>query len=315
MATHRIKKYSRRTRSQYKRSRAPAVLAVTAFLLLSLIVSIAVGISLSRRAEETGLPQRKYELERADYRSGDKTVSAVDAYNFPKGASAADYVNQRIYDLSVCVRHEDGRLDFFFESAELYSGDTQGEGSLESLCQRAHDAGGRVCTYMYISSFNIEDVHLSGIAKAYELALIAEVAESGADDILLLGLPVAEDIITEIEDFVARASLAAGNAPLGVAVGEALIDPASKDGYLAPRLREACDYLALDLTRLTVEDGEDVLDEESGERMPGRLESVIEKNEFYIKSYPMRLLFSTESSKLYIPARAMGIEDLQIVGK
>ena len=52
MAKYRIRKYSRRTKSQYKKSHAPIVLSVIAFLLLSVIISVAIGISLSKRAED-----------------------------------------------------------------------------------------------------------------------------------------------------------------------------------------------------------------------------------------------------------------------
>ena len=315
MSGYRIKKYSRRTRSQYKKSKAPIVISVVAFLLLSVVVSVAVGLSLSRRAENAGEPPKKYDFERVDYQSGDKIVRAVDAYNFPKGASAPDYVAQGIYDLSVCVRHSDGRLDFNFESAELYSADTQGEGNFASLCDSAHSAGAGVCAYMFITSFEIEDEYLRGIAKAYELALISELAASGADDVLLLGLSVTDENIGEVEDFVARASLAAGKAPLGVTVGENLLESASNGDYLAARVRSVCDYLALDLCHLVLSDGENAGESEEGEPLPGLLESTIEKYQYYIKGYPMRLLFSVESSKLYIPNRALGVEDLQIVGK
>ena len=47
-------------------------------------------------------------------------VSSVEAYNFPKGADAASYVAQDIYDLSVCIRHENGEIDYQFDIAEQY---------------------------------------------------------------------------------------------------------------------------------------------------------------------------------------------------
>ena len=304
MARHRIKKYSRRTRSQYRKSHMPLVLAVIAFLLLTVIISVSIGIALSRRVEQSGQPQKKFDFERIDYSSGDKIVSAVEAYNLSKGANPSDYVAQGISDISVCVRHSDGKLGFRFEAAEYYSIDTQGEASFASVCNSAHQSGGRICAYMYLTSFAIEDKHLRGIAKAYELALIDELGRSGADDILILGLTVTDDNIDEVEDFVARASLAAGKAPLGVSVDEEMLAMVSDGVYLAPRLREVCDYLALDLTALT-----------DGSVTDDKLEEALENNKYYIKSYPLRMLFATGCSGLYSKALAFGVTDMQVVGK
>ncbi len=309
MPGHRIKKYSRRTRSQYKKSKAPVILAIIAFLLLSSIISVAIGISLSRREQESGEPRKRFELGREDYISGEKLVSAVDAYELPKGANVSEHITGDISELSVCIRHMDGSLDFRSEAAELYSGDIQGERELSLLCKEAHSSGGKVCAYIYITSFNVEDEYRRGIVKAYELALVAETFECGVDDILLLGISVTDENLDEIEAFVSEASYAAGKAPLGVAVKESILDMTSKDGYLAPRLREVCDYLALDLTHLTLSDGDD------GNNASKRLEETIEKYEYYIKSYPMRLLFSTEASGLHAQARSMGAVDMQTVGK
>ncbi len=312
MARHRIKKYSRRTRSQYKKSRAPIVLAVLAFLILSVLLSVLVGISLGKRAEEN--EKKPYiDLERQDYESNGKTVSAAEAYHFSKNSSAYDYADQEIFDLSVCIRHADGRLDYLFDTSALASFDSvEGTRRFSSLCDDAKKAGVRVCAYMYVTSFSIEDEYVREMAKAYELALIHEAALCGADDILLLGLEVSDGNIRELEAFAARAAAAAENVPLGVAVSEDafLLD---SDGISnAARLRASCDYLALDLTHLTVEDGESE-GEKDGERIPSRLESLLKKYSFQIKTYPARLLFSREHSKLYIPALELGAEDLQIV--
>ena len=189
MAGHRIRKYSRRTRSQYKKSVAPIVLSVIAFLLLSVIISVVIGISLQRRVEETGESDKRFDFPKVEYNSGDKVVSGVEAYNFPKGADAASYIMQDIPDLSVCIRHRDGEMDYYFDVAGQYGfDDMDSTYSFSTLCNAAHGAGGRVCAYLYIGAFEIEDEYQREIRKAYEIALIREAAESGADDILLLGL-------------------------------------------------------------------------------------------------------------------------------
>ncbi len=314
MTRRRMKRYSRRMHSHAAKSRVPIIVAAVAFLLLSAVISVLVGISLGKRAHEPE-DETRLDLEREDYISNGKTVGGVEAYYFAKTSDAASYVSQKIYDLSVCIRHEDGVLDYYFETAEKFGFDTMSEPRmLDTLCASAHKHGGRVCAYMYISSFDIEDAYMREIMKAYELSLIKEASDAGVDDILLLGILVTEENISEVESFVAKAAGTAENAPLGVCIGEEVLALNDEEIYLAARLREACDYLALDLTHLTVSDGESV-ESESGEVLPGRLEETLRKNEFYIKSYPMRIIFSREESKLYIPALKLGVTDLQIVVK
>lgn len=316
MARHRIRKYSRRTRSQYRKSHAPIILSVIAFLLLSVIISVFIGLSLSKRAEESGQSGKRFDFERVEYKSGDKVVTGVEAYNFPKGSDAASYVAQSIYDLSVCVRHKNGEIDYRLDIAEQYGLDSVvGDRSFKALCTAAHDAGGRVCAYLYIGSFAIEDAYQRDIRKAYEIALIREVAESGADDILLLGLDVNTDNIAEIESFVARAATAAGKTPLGVAVSVDTVALNDSEIYPAARLRSACDYLALELTHLKLTDADSQGLDENGNPLPSLLEATLANHEYYIKSYPMRVLLSREHSRLYIPTLALGVVDMQIVAE
>ncbi len=303
MARHRIKKYSRRrSSSPYKRRGVPIVMSVIAFILLSFLISVFVGIMLGRRAEKIA-PEQPFELHRTDYESNGKIVSAVEAYYFPLGVSPYDYVRQDINDLSVCVSHKYGELDYYFEIAESFNSENNGSASFETLCADAKDAGARVCAYIHVRWMECEDKYEREILKAYEIALINEMARLGADDILLLGISVSEENISEVEEFVSEAAGAAESTPLGVAVSLEIVELAKAENYLAARVRSMCDYLALDLTHLVVADGE------SG----GKLEEIITEYKYYIKSYPMRILFSREESKLYIPALELGIEDLQIV--
>ena len=314
MARHRINKFSRRTHSQYKKSKAPIILAVIAFLLLSLTVSVAIGLMLAKRAEQSGLPDRKFDFEKVEYLSNGKIVSPVEAYNFPVGSSAPDYISQGISDLSVCIRHSDGVIDYRLDIADKYGEVREDAVSFSALCSSAHATNGRVCAYIYVTSFAVSDKYERGIMQAYELALINEAARSGADDILLIGLSANEQNIAEVEEFVARAAIASENTPLGVPVGTGLLDLAEHESYLAARLLSSCDYLALDLTHMVQSDGESGGEDADGQPMPSRLEATLRKYQYYIKSYRMRILFAKEESKLYIPALELGVVDLQIVG-
>ncbi len=314
MANRRINRYSRRiSMSSNKKKAAPIVICVTAFVLLCLVISIAVGVLLGRRADGTDRGGH-FDFDRVEYISNGKKVRSVEAYRLPRGHSASDYVRQGINDLSVKLRNSEGDLEYYFTvGEELGINNTDGEHSFSAVTEGAHSKGGYVCAYIYITSFDSEDEKLREVYKAYELSLIAEAAERGADDILLLGLDVTDKNISELEEFVTRAVQKAGDAVLGVALSEEIFRLTEKDIYYAGRLRSACDYVALDLTHLSDDDVTEHTNEE-GEEI-SRLDETLENCEYYIRAYSARLIFSEESREVYRSAVASGVVNFQIVGK
>ena len=315
MARRRMSKFSRLSASSHKSvgKIVPIIISVAAFLALSIVISVAVGLLLSNRVDELE-EKKKFEFEKVEYTSGNKTVKGVEAYHFPQNASPADYVAQGIYDLSVVARDSEGALHFAFETAKTFPIDeVKSERDFGTLCKDANKADARVCAYVYITSFAIEDQYARDAAKAYEIALISEIAASGADDILLMGLGVTDENFGEVCDFVSRASIAADKTPLGVSLPPEIYYLAEKEIYTAGKIRSCCDYLAVDLTYMTLEDGESAGTDENGEALPSPLEETVGRLEFYIAEYPARLLFSREHHRLYINAAFLGVVDYQIV--
>lgn len=315
MARRRMSRFSRLSASSHRSvgKTVPIVISVVAFLLLSIIISVAVGLLLSNRVDELE-DKEKFEFDKVEYISGNKVVKGVEAYHFDESASPKDYVAQGISDLSVVARDRDGALHFAFEIANVFPIDEmRSERSFKALCEDARRADARVCVYVYITSFDIEDKYVRDAAKAYEIALISEIAESGASDILLMGLDVTQENLGEVCDFVSRASIAAGKAPLGVSLAPEVYYLAEKEIYTAGKVRACCDYLAVDLTYMTLEDGKSQGKSESGEELPSLLEKTVGRLKFYISEYPARVLFAREHRKLYINAVELGITDYQII--
>lgn len=316
MARRKMSRFSRLSASSHKRAGVvlPIIISVSAFLVLSIVISVAVGLLLGGRADEIK-DEKRFDFEKVEYISGNKTVKGVEAYHFPTDASPADYVSQDIWDLSVMVRDSDGDLQLSFDTAELFPIDkVEGEHSFDTLCADSERAGARVCAYMYVNSLSIEEKYARDAAMAYEIALIAEMASSGADDILLLGIEVNEDNISEVREYASRASIAADKTPLGVALSPDVYYLAEQEIYLAGMVRDACDYLAVDLTYMTLDDGKSGKDAD-GEEIPSVLEETIDRLKFYIAEYPARLLFSREHHRLYVDAAHLGVVDYQIVDK
>ena len=315
MAKRRRKRYSRRTKTAGKTSRAPLIiLCVAIFLILSVSFCVVIGILLGQRADEAASRPR-FEFERVEYQSGGKAVKSIEGYYFAKGASAADYYVQGIRDFSFCLRHEDGSLDHAsFVASALGFDATDDEYSVQRTVSRIHDEGGRACGYFYVSAFDEQNAALRDVYIAYELALLEEMASSGIDEILLMGIDVDEQNIGEVEEFLAKASLASPSTAIGVCISLDTLRLTDDEIYLAARMKNACDFLALDLCHLTTKDGESGVDE-NGEPTASLLESIIGQNEYYIRSYRTRLVFSREQSQIYRSAAALGVVDFQIVGR
>ena len=310
-------RYTRRAEGSIRRSeRLTVIIIVAVFLVLCAIVSVIVGITLGERADKYQSTS-KYEFSGESYVSGSKTVKSVDAFAYSLGADAKGYIGRGISDFSICLRDMEGA--FTYDSALLFNaGVIQNETGVDLVEEMSylHGLGGYACAYIYADSFKCEDKYLREVYKAREIALINEAVQCGVDDILILGLEINNESIAEIEKYVSDASIAAGKAPLGVAVSREVILMTEQEIYLAGRLREVCDYIALDLRDFGA-DVEQIPEESSGdeedESLEGELDAIIGEMEYYIEAYGMRIIFSKANSSLYDSAKELGVVNIQIV--
>ena len=299
----RTSKYSRRTSSGGKRPRALMVIAATAaFLALCFIVSVAVGLALGKQADEYASSHR-YDLEVEEYYSGNKRVKAVDAYVFKADSSVKSYILNGVTDFSVALRESNGDLNFASSIIPAEEGDAQ-KPDLRELVDSIHSQGGYVCAYFYVLSMNIEDKYQRKLHEAYEIALINEAAESGVDEIMLVGLESGGDKINEVRRFVSDMAFAAENAKLGVLISPETFKLTEEGVYNSAIIKSVCDFVALDLRGIAVPEGEEE---------KNQLAEVLGEMEYYIRSYNMRTVFSKENSALYESAKEMGVVSIQII--
>ncbi len=324
----------KRSKRAFRRAAAPRAgmlfVAVPVFLLLCLLLSVAIGLVLGRRAEE-GYSAKHFDLSMEPYRAGNKTVPLVDAYLFPAEADPYRYTSRGITDLSFCLRDGDGELPYPIElSAEKEGeGDTEPtEDTLAALVSSIHNAGGRACAYFHVTSFAVEDPYLRELQAAYEVALVNRAARVGVDEILLVGLTVAKENIDAVEAYVSRMSHGAEQALLGVLMAPEIFALSEKDIYLAARVRSVCDFMALDLRLLPADADEIMTDEAAGETASASesreesggfeacslLDKMLEENEYYIKAYRLRIVLDDENADLYDALKDAGVENLQIIG-
>lgn len=313
----RVNRFSRRTTLSIRHSHtAMIIIVVVAFLLVSITVSVAVGLMLGRRADEYER-NTVFEFSSAPYTSGDKTVRAVDAYAYSFGSDVKAYIARGVTDLSLCLRGSDGNLTYASSLGKMEGFcETEEDVSLSDYVADIHACGGYVCAYFYVKSFDIQDRYLRQLYRDYEIALINEAARLGVDDIMLVGLEVNDENITEVECYVKDMATAAEDSVLGVLMLPELMKLTEEEIYLGGRVRSVCDYIALDLRRLPPNTDKMPETESTGssEVQKSDLETVISDMEYYIKAYSMRIVLSKENSSLYNGAKALGVVNIQVIG-
>lgn len=303
----RFYKYSRRTSSAKRGNKVWLIIvACVSFILLSVAISIAVGLALGERAEGYEESAQKLDISVKEHYSGDKKVRNVNAVAYQWGFGTSYYISQGISDFSVCLRDGDGFITYHSEVDVNIGGETDmGSRKLSQAVGDIRDGGGYVCGYIYSDAFDESDTYMREIKKAYELALIREAAEGGVNDILLVGIDAGEERVGEIESFLCRAADAAGEATLGI-----LIDPETvkKDEDLVKRLAAACDFLALDLRGLSKR-----ADLAESEDEPSELYSTLDSMKYFVKVYSMRIVFSSANERLRESALELGVTGVQVI--
>ena len=297
----RLRRYSRRSANSGRAKRVFGIIfAIVAFLLLSVVLSVAAGLALGRFAEKYDGNDQSGQTLVNDYYSGDKRVKAVNAHEYSWGLGTGYYISIGITDFSVCLRDEDGYITYHSEVAASFSGSTDNMGSRNPADAVAaiKNEGGYVCTYFYSTAFDEPDEYKREILKAYEIALINEAAKSGVDDILIIGLKPTEENIGEMEEFLSNMAKASGKSTLGFLASPEDVKLTDSGVYIVPRLRAVCDFAALDVR---------------GVQTRTELYDIIEELEYYISSGDMRLVFSTANSNFTQNAIDRGAKGVQVV--
>lgn len=307
----RFSKYSRRTSSGGGRGGRILIIiaAVLAFVILSVTVSVIFGYALGGMAEKYGDSLPALDISVEERYSGDKRVRTVNARAYQWGYGVSYYISEGIRDFSVCLRDADGFITYHSDVDVSFGTETDmGSRALTDALLPIHEADGYACGYFYSGAFSEKDEYLREIKKSYEIALIKEAASGGVDDILILGLELENCDIAELEEFISRASIAAGGSVLGVAVDEEDVRAEQKEDFRVRRIAAVCDYLALDLRKLPKSAGSAGAGDE-----PSKLHSTLDELKYYVRVYSMRLIFSSENSGLCDSAMKWGVTSLQVV--
>lgn len=179
----------------------------------------------------------------------------------------------------VTVLLYDGNGDVYYAS-ELPSSTSLSLGrrssvTLSTLAQRAEDKG-KTSVGVFVSGAFAEKEQADRIlGRAKELAILSEIASSGLDEILIVGLPVHQELAAEIHAYLRDVSeLLNGKMRLGVAVDGEL--NAADIARVVAASAEYADRLVLDLCGCSNE----------------ALTAAIEKNAYYLTYYKMCVMFT-----------------------
>ncbi len=119
--------------------------------------------------------------------------------------------------------------------------------SAKDIFSSVEAANKRSCAIFEISFFSEDNTGLKEVKKAYEMALIKELHESGADEILLCGIDPHAVTMSNITAFAKEIKSACSGTPIGIIIPESF--PLSKDGGSGMvLLSESFDLTLLDIS-------------------------------------------------------------------
>ncbi len=294
-----IRRRARRT-GTWKRRKPPIPLFILLGVLLFTGLVVLCGNILAGKVEAYRESKRleqymppKEELIHTD-------VPAIQASAYRLGASAARYGQA----LSATVRQKDGILLWNSATETAVGFASQNGTDLATALSDLHSDGKYVSLCFSAPAPSEEDIGIRDIREAYEIALLREVAQAGADEIVLTDLYITEQNITAVKDFLYRVKIAIGDCPLGVSLSYDAVSRTQNGVYLAAAVRSVSDFLLLDLRVSGIgvkPDG-----------TPYTYDEIFDLCQYDINRFSMRLLLDKETAELTETAEQRGIENWQI---
>lgn len=156
------------------------------------------------------------------------------------------------------------------------------------------------------------DTALRRVARTYEAALVAEIAGSGANEVLLTGLTVTEETMSEVALFLREIRESCPDAVIGVSVPTALM---LEDHYVETMrlLLTWADHVALDLSDYNTHTIRHVDEDGNITRTGTTMEQTLELLDHAITRYRMRLALPAGMYEQLVTIRELGYDNWQII--
>lgn len=165
------------------------------------------------------------------------------------GTNATDRINGRIatmQDVCLSLYGADGTVLYYSGLSQSLGQVTGATLNLPAVVEHLHAGGHYVCGAVTLSAFEEEEPLRRSVLLTYEEALIREIADSGLDEILLLGLPTGNEHRDEIYGFLEELGTYLTDTHLSVAV-DLNGSTTEESKTLLTRLSVLTDAMALDL--------------------------------------------------------------------
>lgn len=297
----------RRTRIGKRRKRAWMMFLIIAGAIV-LIFAIAVGIGAYLRYKSQSYePKQKYNFE-GNIPPASDGAGAVYAPIYNYEDTVYSYASKGYTELSVMLGSAQS-LNYTSDIAAAFAGVDMAQNKLEDYTSAMHRYEITACGYFYSSAFEYEDESMRLLRKSYEVALLAEAAQKGIDDILILGINVNEQNCAEVARYLEDINSAAKNCSVGIAitVGDLLLT--NEEIYIAGAMKSSADFVALDLGSLDFSD----INAENDEKNPQNLAQYLNEIKYYLSSYSLRLVFSEKNQGFCKEAYDLGFTNTQAV--
>ena len=159
---------------------------------------------------------------------------------------------------------------------------------------------------------NEADPALRRVERTYEAALVAEIAASGADEVLLTDLTVSEENLQEVSLFLREVRESSPDAVIGISLPTALMLGDTRI-EIARTLLSWADHLALDLSDYDTHTVSTTSEDGTVTRTSATLPQILDLLEPAIRRYQMRLILPVSMYEQLITVQELGYDSWQIV--
>lgn len=201
--------------------------------------------------------------------------------------------------LSVSLNTPDGTLTYTSPVSELFAFAGNEKVSLASALNEIVPLASYVSGVYYPQAFAQDHPDLFYAVSAQERALLREFLRNGGKDVLLAGLALDASTVSSIAEYTRLLKLEVGECGVGVAI-PLTVAQADNGWEIIGTLLGNCDLCALDLR------GIEAADETAAKEL---LQSVA----YYLLQYDMRLLLSSDQTRLIQALTDSYVTDYQIV--
>lgn len=261
----------------------------------AVMIALIVGNTLGKVADGIGNGGIPADPQIYTYTTSD--VAPIDAYPIQVKGQSNETFSRLIEGLAPGV---DSVSLYLSESgvplycSEVYcaiSGTYGGQLALDEAFSTLHGKGLYVSCCLTLREFYTDDTYGNDVLRAYAAALICEVLDAGADEVVLIDMPTDRKSMAMISEICATVRGSIEDARLGCAVAYGEFCAAENPGYVIETYSSFADIFCLDIG--TVDPA-----------------TAVESTAYYFRSYPVRVLFTDAGNG----ERAVKVSALSAVG-